>query len=325
MGSIVSSVVYREGCNAGNVDIDDVAKVLTDSDGFVWIGLHEPTKDVLRHVQRAFGLHDLAVEDAHRAYQRPKLEIYGDSVFIVVRTVQMDSSAHQVVFGETHFFVGPRYLVSVRHGSSRSYGEVRARAEASPQLLRKGPGYVLYMLLDFIVDQYFPVIDALTEELQAIEERVFRDAFSRETTAEFHTLRRQLLAIKSAISPLIDICNRIMRFDLGLVPEDTRLYFRDVYDHTIRLNEMVDTLRELLSSAMEAGLAYVSIEQNEAMRRFAGWAAILAVPTMVAGVYGMNFEHMPELHWRFGYPLVVGGTFGLCLFLYLRFKRAGWL
>jgi magnesium transporter len=325
MSAIVSSVVYRNGRRAGDVDLDDIAGALREPEGFVWIGLYEPSKEVLRSVQAALGLHDLAVEDAHRAHQRPKLEIYGESVFVVVRTVQMDSSGARVVFGETHFFVGPRYLVSVRHGSSLSYADVRARAEASPQLLVKGPGYVLYMLMDFIVDQYFPVIDRLTEELQATEERVFRDAFSRETTSQFHDLRRQLLAIKSAISPLIDICNRLMRFDLGLVPEDTRLYFRDVYDHAIRLNEMVDTLRELLSSAIEAGLAYVSIEQNEAMKRFAGWAAILAVPTMVAGVYGMNFEFMPELHWRFGYPTVVGATFGLCVFLYVRFKRANWL
>jgi len=325
MGSIVSSVVYRDGRNAGSVDIEDVDKVLTEAEGFVWIGLYEQSREVLRQVQLAFGLHDLAVEDAHRAHQRPKLEIYGDSVFVVARTVQMDDSGHKVVFGETHMFVGPRYVVSVRHGSSRSYAEVRSRAEASPQLLRKGPGYVLYMLLDFIVDQYFPVVDKLTEELQTIEERVFRDAFNRQTTSEFHDLSRQLVAVKSAISPMIDICNRLMRFDLGLVPDDTRLYFRDVYDHTVRLNEIVDTLRELLTSAMAAGLAYVSIEQNEAMRRFAGWAAILAVPTMVAGLYGMNFENMPELHWRFGYPVVVGFTFGVCVFLYLRFKRAGWL
>jgi magnesium transporter len=181
------------------------------------------------------------------------------------------------------------------------------------------------MLMDFIVDQYFPVIDTLTQELQAIEERVFGDAVSRETISQFHDLRRHLLAIKRAISPLIDVCNRLMRFDVGLVPDDTRLYFRDVYDHAIRLNEMVDTLRELLASAIEAGLAYVSIAQNEAMKRFAGWAAILAVPTMVAGVYGMNFEHMPELHWRLGYPMVVGATAALCVFLYVRFKRAGWL
>jgi magnesium transporter len=325
MSGIVSSVIYRDGRRAGDVDIDDVPSVLKQPDAFVWIGLYEPSEEELRRVQAAFGLHDLAVEDAHRAHQRPKLEIYGESVFIAVRTAQMDPVECRVLFGETHFFVGQRYLVSVRHGSSLSYAPVRSRAEASPQLLRKGPIFVLYMLMDFIVDQYFPVIDRLTQELQAIEERVFGEAFSRETISQFHDLRRQLLAIKSAVSPLIDVCNRLMRFDLGLVPDDTRLYFRDVYDHAIRLNEMVDTLRELLASALEAGLAYVSIEQNEAMKRFAGWAAILAVPTMVAGVYGMNFEHMPELQWRFGYPMVIGATFALCLFLYVRFKRAGWL
>jgi magnesium transporter len=325
VSAVVNCALYRDGRRARDIDIDDVARALAEPDGFVWIGLYEPSEEVLRRVQAAFGLHDLAIEDAHRAHQRPKVELYDESLFVVLRTAQTDRQARRVVFGETHFFVGRRYLVSVRHGPSLSYASVRGRVESTPQHLAKGPGYVLYALIDFIVDQYFPALDALAEELQAMEEHVFGESLSREMTARFHDLRRQLLAVKMAVSPVIEICNRLMRMDQGLVPEDTRLYFRDVYDHAIRLNEMVDTLRELLTSAIEAAFAYVSIAQNEVTKRFAGWAAILAVPTMVAGIYGMNFERMPELHWPLGYPVVLGLTFSLCAYLYLRFKRSGWL
>ncbi|MFZ1059699.1 MAG: magnesium and cobalt transport protein CorA, partial [Candidatus Rokuibacteriota bacterium] len=189
--------------------------------------------------------------------------------------------------------------------------------------LEKGPGFVLHALMDFIVDQYFPIVDALEDELQALEKEIFVEAFSRETTTRIYRLQRDLVEVKRAVSPLVDICNRLMRFDL--IPEDTRPYFRDVYDHVIRINEMVDTLRELLTTALEANLSLVAVAQNEVMKKLTGWAAIIAVPTMVAGIYGMNFKFMPELDWRFGYPLVMAVTFGICGVLYARFKRAGWL
>jgi magnesium transporter len=179
--------------------------------------------------------------------------------------------------------------------------------------------------MDAIVDQYFPVVDALEQELQALEEVIFKETFSRHTTSKIYELKRQLLEVKRAVSPLIDICNRLMRFDLEVVPDDTRPYFRDVYDHAIRINEMVDMLRELLTTALEANFSMISIAQNEVMKRFAGWAAIIGVPTMIAGIYGMNFQWMPELHWRFGYPLVLSLTLGSCGLLYLHFKRSGWL
>jgi magnesium transporter len=178
--------------------------------------------------------------------------------------------------------------------------------------------------MDSIVDQYFPIVDALAEELQVLEEQIFSESFSRDTTAQVYELKRELLEVKSVVSPLIDICNRLSRFDMALIGEDTKLYFRDVYDHAIRINEMVDTLRELLTTALEASFAFISIAQNEVTKTFAGWAAIIAVPTMVAGIYGMNFDWMPELRWQYGYPVVMGLTVAACAGLYIHFKRSGW-
>ncbi|MEK7373380.1 MAG: magnesium/cobalt transporter CorA [candidate division NC10 bacterium] len=321
----MSCAAYADGRRVAEVAIPDISEVLAQPDRFVWIGLHEPDEALLREVQQEFGLHDLAVEDAHRAHQRPKLERYGDSLFVALRTAQMDPATRRADFGETHIFVGPRYVVSVRHGASVSYAEVRGRCEATPQQLRKGPGYVLYALMDFIVDQYFPIVEALEEDLDALEEEIFGRTLDRETTARIYRLKRDLLEVKRAVSPLVDVCNRLTRFEDDLIPEDTRLYFRDIYDHAIRINEMVDTARELLTTAFEANLSLISVGQNESMKKLAAWAAIIAVPTLIAGVYGMNFQHMPELGWTLGYPAAMAVMLGTCVGLYVHFKRSGWL
>jgi magnesium transporter len=325
MSSIVNCAAYANGRRVADVQIDEIEQALKQEDRFVWIGLHEPEEELLRTVQLAFGLHDLAIEDAHLAHQRPKLERYEDSLFVVLRTAQMNREQHRIEFGETHLFVGARYVVSVRHGASLSYAQVRARCETTPRLLVQGPGFVLYAIMDFVVDHYFPIVDALEDELETLEDKIFGEHFSRETTRRIYELKRDLLEVKRAISPLVDICNRLMRFDLELIPQDTRPYFRDVYDHVIRINEIVDNLRELLTSALEANLSLISVSQSDAMKRLAGWAAIIAVPTMIAGVYGMNFDVMPELKWTWGYPLVMGIMVGACGFLYWQFKRSGWL
>ena len=308
-----------------DVAIEDISEVLTKEGLFVWIGLYEPDEALLKEVQAEFGLHDLAIEDAHLAHQRPKLERYGDSLFIALRTAQPDRDQRRIAFGETHLFVGARYVVSVRHGASLSYADVRTRCEARPQLLAKGPGFVLHAIMDFVVDQYFPIVDSLEDDLEALEADIFGAAISRDTTMRIYTLKRDLLEIKRGVSPLVDMCNRLMRTDLDLIPDDARPYFRDVYDHAIRLSEKVDGLRELLGTALEANLSLTTIAQNEATKRITGWAAIFAIPTMIAGIYGMNFEFMPELRWRWGYPVVMTVTVSLCGILYYRFKRSGWL
>jgi len=326
MGGVVNAAAYAGGHKARDISVSEIADVLSQSDQFVWIGVQEPDEDLLRELQRAFGLHDLAVEDALRAHQRPKLEEYGESLFVVLRTAQLASDGgRRVAFGETHIFVGPRYVLSVRHGPSVSYTEVRARCESTPSLLRKGPGFVLYAIMDFVVDHYFPIIDALEDELDSLEEAIFGGTFSQVISERIYDLKRDLVGLKRAVAPLIEVCNRLVRFDVTLIPEDARLYFRDIYDHVIRINETIDNQRELLTTALEANLSLISVRQNEVMKQLGAWGAIIAVPTLIAGIYGMNFEFMPETHARWGYPVVVTLMVAASVALYVRFKRAGWL
>jgi magnesium transporter len=320
---IVNCAAYAHGRKVGDVAIDDISEVLKADGKFVWVGLHEPSDELLRKVQEEFGLHDLAVEDARNAHQRPKLEEYGDSLFVVLRTARLAESGPE--FGETHAFVGPRYVVTVRHGPSLSYADVRSRCESTPHLLAKGPGFVLYAIMDFIVDHYFPIVDDFEERLAALEDEIFDGKFNASTTTRIYELKRQLVTVKRAVSPLIDVCNRLVRFDMAFIPDTARPYFRDIYDHVVRINESIDNLRELLTTALEANLSLASMQQNEVTKKLAGWAAILAVPTAIAGIYGMNFQHMPELRWEYGYAVVMVAIVVICGTLYWRFSKAGWL
>lgn len=322
---VINCAAYANGVRVANVDIDHVGEALRESGRFVWIGLFEPSEELLEKVQNQFGLHDLAIEDAHGAHQRPKLELYENSLFVVLRTAHLAGTPHQLEFGETHIFVGPNYVVTVRHGSLRSHAGLRARCEAQPQLLAQGPGFVLYALLDFVVDQYIPIVEGLEDDFDELEDKIFSEVCSRDTTKSIYRLKRDLLALKRAIMPLIEVCNRLTKFDLDLIPPDTRPYFRDVYDHVMRLNEMIDGLRELLATALEANLSLISEQHTVQTKRLAAWAAIIAVPTMIAGVYGMNFEHMPELTWQIGYPATMTAMISICATLYIGFRRSGWL
>lgn len=325
MEGIINCIAYCEGRRTGNIDISKIRETLLDKDTFVWVGLHEPGEELLKAIQEEFGLHDLAIEDAHNAHQRPKLELYGNTIFIVLRTAQISAKDKHTEFGETHFFVGHNFIVTVRHGSSLSYKDVRAKCENTPELLSKGPAFALYAVMDSIVDQYFPVIDVLEQELLEVEEDIFGKKPTRGTTQRIYELKRELLEVKRVITPLIDICNRLLRFDINKIPDDARPYFRDVYDHALRINELLDNTRDLVTAALEANFSLTSISQSEVSKKFAGWAAIIGVPTMIAGIYGMNFEGMPELHWHYAYPVVLIVTFTLCVILYVLFKRAGWL
>jgi magnesium transporter len=321
---IINCAAYSMGRRVADVELDNVHEVLKESNQFVWIALHEPSEEMLARVQKEFGLHDLAIEDAHTAHQRPKIEMYGDSLFVVLRTAQVNRE-HHIEFGETHFFVGNNFIVTIRHNSSISYANVRAMCESSPHLLSKGQGFALYAVMDFIVDQYFPVMNELEMELEAIEDKIFKEKPSRETTEQIYQLKRELLEVRRAVSPLIDVCNRLVRFEIKFISEEMRNYFRDVYDHVVRINEMIENTRELLSTALEANFSLISISQNDVSKKFAGWAAIIAVPTMVAGFYGMNFRSMPEIEWQYGFYAVIIFTVGACLLLYYFFKRSGWL
>jgi magnesium transporter len=260
---VINCASYAQGVRVASVEIADISEELKHEDRFVWVGLYEPDEQLLREIQEEFCLHDLAIEDAHAAHQRPKLEQYENCLFVVLSTAHLAGEPKHVEFGETHVFVGPRFVVSVRHGSLQSHVGLRARCEASRHLLAKGPGFVLYALMDFVVDQYFPILEALEEKVVELEEIVLDERFIQQTTSNIYHLKRELLSIKRAVSPLVDICSRLMRFDLDLVPEDTKLYFRDVYDHAMRINEMADTLREVLATALDANLSIISVSQNK--------------------------------------------------------------
>ena len=322
---VINCASYAQGVRVANVEIADISEELKHEDRFVWVGLYEPDEQLLREIQEEFCLHDLAIEDAHAAHQRPKLEQYENCLFVVLRTAHLAGEPKHVEFGETHLFVGPRFVVSVRHGSLQSHVGLRARCEASRHLLAKGPGFVLYALMDFVVDQYFPILEELEEKVVELEEIVLDERFIQHTTSDIYHLKRELLSIKRAVSPFVDICSRLMRFDLDLVPEDTKPYFRDVYDHAMRINEMADTLREVLATALDANLSIISVSQNKDTKRLAAWAAIIAAPTAIAGIYGMNFQFMPELGWRYGYEATLGGMVLICSGLWVGFKRSGWL
>ncbi len=322
---VVACSAYARGFKTGDVEIADISEVVGRDGQFVWIGLFEPGFRLLEQIREEFGLHELAVEDALSAHQRPKLEEYGNSLFVVLRTVQLRQD--ELALGETHIFVGPHYVVTVRHGESAAYTPVRNRCESTPHHLAKGPGYVLYAVMDFVVDQFFPAVESLEEQLEELEEEVFtaQGCGDRETMARIYNLKRDLVSLKRAVSPLVDVCNRIVRYEGALIAEDTRPYYRDVYDHVIRVNESLDHLRDMLATVLEANLSLVSVQQNEVTKRLASWAAIIAVPTMIAGIYGMNFQYMPELHTAYGYPIAMTVMAALCGVLYWRLRKADWL
>jgi magnesium transporter len=322
---VIDAAAYAGGVRVANLSLDQIRAALTRSDQFVWIGLYEPDQVMLRELQQQVGLHDLAIEDAYNAHQRPKLEQYENSLFIVLRTAQIVRDPKHIEFGETHLFVGANYVITVRHGSLRSHVSLRQRCETTPHALAKGPGYVLYALMDFVVDQYLPIVAEIEEEVQELEEKLLEDPSSAEATHRIYRLKRDLLSLRRAVAPLAEVANRLTRFDLPHIPEDTRPYFRDVYDHVLRLNETIDMQRELLTTALEAHLSLMSVAQNEHMKRITAWAGMIAVPTMIAGVYGMNFEHMPELGWTYGYYGSLGVMALACVGLYVGFKKSGWL
>jgi magnesium transporter len=322
MSTVINCVSYEAGRRRAEVDLAQACR--SEAEGsFIWVGLHEPDKDLLRTVQQRFNLHDLAIEDALLAHQRPKLEIYGDSVFIALRTAQLIDK--KIQFGETHIFAGPCYVVTVRHGSTTAYREVRARAESAPKMLAMGESFVVYSIIDFIVDNYFPVLHDMEQEADELEAEVFAHRSDPTDVERIYELRHELLLLRRAVQPLQEVCNRVMRFDVPLIDHAMNDYFRDVQDHVIRVVEGIDNLRDLLNAALEANLLLVSLAQNQVTKKLTGWAAILSIPLAIASVYGMNFKNMPELEQPLGYPAVMLVIFGLCGFLYYRFRRAGWL
>lgn len=323
MGMVVNCAAYRDGRRVAEVDLDDAACGKAKEEGFVWIGLHEPDEALLRNVQQRFGLHDLAIEDAHVAHQRPKLEIYGDSLFIVLRTASLQEG--KLGCGETHIFAGPGYVVTVRHGSSTAYREVRARCEGAPKMLSMGESFVVYSIMDFVVDAYLPIIHAFETEVDALEDAVFARKSGGPNIERLYELRHDLLLMRRAVQPLQDMCNRMMRFDVSLIDQAMYPYFRDVQDHVIHLVESIDNLRDLLAAALEANLMLSTVEQNNTIKIFSVAAVVLMPPTLVASIYGMNFKNIPELEWAYGYPAALALMVVVAVLPYFLFRWKKWL
>lgn len=321
---VVNCAAYDRHGRRRDISLEAISDVLAVDDGsFVWVGLYEPDAHLLVKLQEEFGLHDLAIEDAQSAHQRPKIEAYGNSLFVAVHTAQKVKD--HVAFGETQIFVGPRFLITVRHGASLSYASVRQRMEREPEALALGPSAALHAVLDFVVDNYQPIASDFENELDALEQDVFAESYKRGTIQRLYELRKELTRMRLAAAPMQDILSQITRTPAFAIPEEVRPYFRDVHDHARRVGDTIDTLREMVAAAMNVNLSLVTVAQGEIVKKLAGWAALLAAPTLITSWYGMNFEHMPELPGRYSYAILIGVVILACLTLYYYLKKIDWL
>ncbi|MDO0915783.1 magnesium/cobalt transporter CorA [Streptomyces sp. DT2A-34] len=331
--SVVNCVTYRDGVRvpeSGDL-VDVVQKVRKRGAGFVWLGLHEPTDQEFAGIAELFALHPLAVEDAVEAHQRPKLERYDETLFAVFKTVcyvdheELTATSEVVNTGEIMVFVGRDFVITVRHGRHGSLGPLREELESSPEQLAKGPAAVLHAIADHVVDDYLSVTDSMQEDIDQVETDVFAENGARADPGRIYQLKRELLELKRAVVPLGRPLEELATRPIRVVEPEIQAYFRDVSDHLLRAKEQIAAFDELLNSILQAHLAQVTVAQNEDMRKITAYAAIVAVPTMVCGLYGMNFDYMPELRWTYGYPLVIGVISVACVTLYRGFRRNGWL
>jgi magnesium transporter len=321
---LINCVVYQEGKKLSDIPVEDISDYIDKPDRFVWVALRDATDTELATMQEEFGLHELAVEDASRGHQRPKVEEYGDTLFVVVQTLELDAQG-QILAGEVDVFVGRNFVLTVRNRSGRSLLGVRERSEREPHLLRHGAGFVLYAVMDAVVDRYFPIIEALEVALETAEAQIFEPGSVRQNVKRLYALKQRVTIVKHAVTPLLESTAKLWSGRVPAVCEDNREYFRDVYDHLLRINASLDSLRDTIGTAIQVNLSMVTIEESEITKQLAAWAGIFAAATAFAGIWGMNFEHMPELKWTYGYPLALGIIALTCVLLYRRFKRAGWL
>jgi magnesium transporter len=320
---LVNCVVYEDGRKLADIDKREIRGYLARPGCFVWVALKDATEAELAEMQEEFDLHPLAVEDAGHGHQRPKLEEYGNSLFVVLNTIEV--MGDELRIGELDVFVGRNYVLSVRRGTEHGFQDVRARCEREPELLRNGSGYVLYTLMDTVVDRYFPVLDAVEMELENIEQQLFSGSAPRSNIERLYYVKQKLTTLKHATGPLLEYTGKLFGGRVPGVCSGLGEYFRDVYDHLVRLNQSIDAARDTVTTAIQVNLAMITIGESEVTKRLAAYAALVAVPTMIVGIYGMNFEHMPELKWSFGYPLVMAVMVAIDGYLFYRFRRTGWL
>ena len=320
---LVNCAAYQDGRKLGDIDKRDISKYVSRKDCFVWVALYEPNAGELQEMQQEFELHELAIEDASQGHELPKMEEYGDELFVVLHTVRWVDG--ELSTGEVNIFVGRNYVLSVRNRSEQGFAMVRARCEREPELLRHGAGYVLYALMDAVVDRYFPVLSALEAQLEEVETRIFAEGSQREKIESLYALKQKLIVLNHAVGPLLESTGKLLGGRVPHVCAGMQEYFRDVYDHLVRINQRIDSLRDMSTTAMSVNLSLLQIHENEVTKRLASYAALIAVPTMIAGIYGMNFEHMPELRSPWGYPIVLGIMALADAYLFYRFRKARWL
>ncbi|MCA1585567.1 MAG: magnesium/cobalt transporter CorA [Acidobacteria bacterium] len=320
---IVNCVAYQRGRRLADLSIAEIRQYTNQPDCFVWVALKDPEPAELEALQSEFDLHELAVEDASHGHQRPKIEEYGHSIFVVLHPVEtVELELH---IGEVAVFVGSNYIVSVRRNVRQGFADVRARSESEPELLRHGPAFVLYALMDAVVDRYLPVLDSLSEEVEEIEDRIFTGQSTKDNVEALYGLKRKLMILRHAAGPLLEATGKLHGGRVPAVCSGLQEYFRDVSDHLVRVTQGIDNLRDMVSTAMSVNLSLITIQETEVTKRLAAYAALVAVPTLIAGVYGMNFDYMPELRWRFGYLVALGTMAGIDTYLAYRFRQAGWL
>jgi len=321
---LINCVAYQQGAKLADIRVEQIGEYLHRPDCFVWVALKDPKDEELLEMQRQFGLHDLAVEDARHGHQRPKIEEYGDTVFTVMHMVEF-SPTDELVVGEVSVFVGHNFVLSVRTRSSQGFLGVRERAEREPHLLRHGASFVFYALMDAVVDRYFPVIDAMEAELETIEGEIFTPGTARDNIQRLYALKRRVGVVRHAVVPLMEATGKLWGGRVPQVCARSQDYFRDVFDHLVRCTSTLEALRETIATAIQVNLSMVTIEESETTKRLAAWAGIFAVATAFVGIWGMNFEHMPELKWAYGYPASLAVIVGVCAVMYWRFRKSGWL
>jgi magnesium transporter len=321
--AVVAAYLYRDGARVRSVGIDEKYDCAEDKSEFVWIGIADPTADEMKKLQDCYDLHPLAVEDALNAEQLPKIDVYGEQLFVVARTARMHGET--IEYGETAIFVGHSHIITVRHGSERAHTALREQLEKAPKLLMHGTDYLLHAVLDYIVDGYAPLVDGIEEDVLEMEAQAATSFLEREQVNHIFALRRELSRMQRILGPMGEVAVKLARQDLPCIEPDARAYFRDVQDHVRRVQERVDGLRDALTSVFQLSTLIEQQRVGTITRQLAAWAAILAVPTAIAGIYGMNFRNMPELHSEYGYFVVLAAITVVCLWLYDRFKRTGWL
>jgi len=320
---LINCVAYQEGKKLADIPVSEISDYLGRSDCFVWVALIDATDAELAEMQEEFDLHPLAVEDARKGHQRPKIEEYGDTLFAAMHLLEPDRN--DIGIGEVDIFAGPRFVLSVRHRSKQHFLGVRERCEREPELLRQGSGFVLYALMDAVVDRYFPIIDSLESELEAVEEHIFDHGAARSNIERLYELKRKVTVLRHAVVPLMESVGKLTSGRVPPVCANSRDYFRDVYDHLARINTSLDSIRDTIGTAIQVSLSTVALEQSDVHKRLAAWAGIFGVATAFAGIWGMNFKVMPELEWDYGYPAALLFISAICAFLFRRFKRSGWL